>query len=177
MPYDFERDEFRYDQRAMRDNDRRSRENEARIDDARRELERLERRVEPVERIAAVVNDPDITLTPDLVKVINDPALVMDRNGSVMKRITPQKTKITMGRGPLYLPPKFKRTRRKTKMDKTMSKCLQEAQRKNRNKNGKLKKGKTMVDVMKMAHKLCRKEMGTKKGMVRKTARRAYEKK
>ena len=177
MAYEFERDEFRYGDRYLREENRRSMERERAMDDARRELDRLERRQEPAERLAAVVNDPDIIIDPKMVKVINDPALAMDRNGSVMKRITPQKTKITMGRGPLYLPPKFKRTRRKTKMDKTMSKCLQEAQRKNRNKNGKLKKGKTMVDVMKMAHKLCRKEMGTRKGMVRKTARRAYMKK
>ena len=49
------------------------------------------------------------------------------------------------------------------------------ANQKLRNKNGKLKKGKSMRDVMKMAHRLCRKENGTKKGMARKTARRAYE--
>ena len=59
-------------------------------------------------------------------------------------------------------------------MDKTMSRCLKEANAKYRKKNGQLKKGKTMSDVMRLAHRLCKKD-GTKKGQVRKTARRAYE--
>jgi hypothetical protein len=61
------------------------------------------------------------------------------------------------------------------KSRKALSRALKEANSKLRKKNGDLKKGKTQADVMKMAHRLVKKN-GTKKGMVRKTARRAYEK-
>lgn len=44
-----------------------------------------------------------------------------------------------------------------------------------RKKNGQLRKGKTQRDVAKMAQRILR-NGGTKKGQVRKTARRAYEK-
>ena len=57
---------------------------------------------------------------------------------------------------------------------KNLSAALKEANSKLRKKNGDLKKGKTQADVMKMAHRLVKKN-GTKKGMVRKTARRAFE--
>ena len=43
-----------------------------------------------------------------------------------------------------------------------------------RKKNGQLRKGKTQADVAKMAQRILR-NGGTKKGQVRKTARRAYE--
>lgn len=61
------------------------------------------------------------------------------------------------------------------KSRKALSAALKEANSKLRKKNGDLKKGKTQSDVMKMAHRLVKKN-GTKKGMVRKTARRAFEK-
>ena len=60
------------------------------------------------------------------------------------------------------------------KSRKNLSAALKEANAKLRKKNGELKKGKTQADVMKMAHRLVKKN-GTKKGMVRKTARRAFE--
>ena len=68
---------------------------------------------------------------------------------------------------------------RKTSADarksrKNLSRALKEANSKLRKKNGELKKGKTQADVMRMAHRLVKKN-GTKKGMVRKTARRAFE--
>ena len=50
-----------------------------------------------------------------------------------------------------------KRTRKKTKTDKNMSKALREANSKLRTKNGKLRKGKTMRDVMKLAHRMRKK--------------------
>jgi len=60
------------------------------------------------------------------------------------------------------------------KSRRALSSALKEANSKLRKKNGDLKKGKTQGDVMRMAHKLVKKN-GTKKGMVRKTARRAFE--
>ena len=166
MPYDanIERSEF-----IMRDYDRR----DYREDYDRRERDRPQRRPDPVERLAAVVNDPDIIIDPKMVKIINDPAMVMDRNGDVMKRTSPmQRSSFS-----LYPPIKAKRTRKKTKTDRTMSSCLKQANARGKLKNGKFRKGWDQSRIMTYAHKLCRKEMGTKKGMVRKTARRAYKKK
>ena len=57
---------------------------------------------------------------------------------------------------------------------KELSKALKMANAKLRNKNGSLRKGKTQADVMKLAQRL-KKKNGTKKGQVRKTARRAFE--
>jgi ElaB/YqjD/DUF883 family membrane-anchored ribosome-binding protein len=72
--------------------------------------------------------------------------------------------------------PKRRRTSQKVSQSrKKLSKALKEANAKLRKKNGDLKKGKTQADVMRMAHRLVKKN-GTKKGMIRKTARRAYEK-
>jgi len=50
-----------------------------------------------------------------------------------------------------------KRTRKKTKTDKNMSKALEEANQKLRTKKGKLRKGKTQGDVMRLAHRLRKK--------------------
>jgi len=50
-----------------------------------------------------------------------------------------------------------KRTRKKTKTDKNMSKALTEANEKLRTKKGKLRKGKSQSDVMTLAHKLLKK--------------------
>ena len=121
--------------------------------------------------LADIVNNPAVTVTAAEVKAINDPKKMMTPQGKIVKR--PPGDFSMRSQFPFQ---EAKRTRRKTKTDKTMSKCLKIANQKLRNKNGKLKKGKSMRDVMKMAHRLCRKENGTKKGMVRKTARRAYEK-
>ena len=49
------------------------------------------------------------------------------------------------------------RTRKKTKTDKDMSKALAEANARLRTKRGKLRKGKTQADVMRLAHRLRRK--------------------
>jgi hypothetical protein len=151
-----ERDEFRYDQRDMRDNDRRSRENESRIDDARRELDRLERQVDPVERVMAVVNDPSITLDPKMVKIVNDPTMMMDRNGSVMKMLPSRSAPMQQSSFTNYPMLKPKRTRKKTKMDRTMSRCLKEANARGKLKNGKFRKGWDQSRIMTFAHKLCK---------------------
>jgi hypothetical protein len=124
------------------------------IDDARREIEREPRQEDPVTR---VINDPSITLTVEEKKAINNPKLMKDARGKIVKVSAAAVRDQIGGRSPLYPPIKTKRTRKKTKMDRTMSKCLKMANAKLRNKNGRLKKGKTMSDVMRMAHRLCRK--------------------
>jgi len=50
-----------------------------------------------------------------------------------------------------------KRTRKKTKTDKNMSKALRLANEKFRKKNGQLRKGATQAQIMKFAHKLLKK--------------------
>ena len=50
-----------------------------------------------------------------------------------------------------------KRTRRKTKTDKNMSKALRQANERFRTKSGKLRKGATQAQIMKFAHKLLKK--------------------
>ena len=55
------------------------------------------------------------------------------------------------------LPSKTKRTRKKTKTDKNMSKALRQANERFRTKKGKLRKGATQAQIMKFAHKLLKK--------------------
>lgn len=156
MPrYDYDRDDYTDYFRE----DRREQERfERMIDDARRELDRPQREEDPVIR---VINDPSINLSVAEKKAINDPKVAMNGQRELVKvRKSPAYGQAAASRasGLLFYPTlKTKRTRKKTKMDRTMSKCLKMANAKLRNKNGKLKKGKTMSDVMKMAHRLCRK--------------------
>ena len=62
--------------------------------------------------------------------------------------------------------------------DKMLSEAFKIANTRYRLKDGSLRKGRTQADIARLAQKL-RKQMsngGTKKGQVRKTARRAFEK-
>jgi len=124
------------------------------------------RRINP---LVEVVNNPAVTVTAEEVKAINDPKKAMLPSGQIVK-VPMQRSSFTM-----YPPLKAKRTRKKTKTDRTMSSCLKQANVRGKLKNGKFRKGWDQSRIMTYAHKLCRKEMGTKKGMVRKTARRAYK--
>ena len=152
--YDYDR--YDYTDRYERDRFESDR-LERMIDDARREIDREPRgRDERDDPITRVINDPSITLSVLEKKAINDPKLIRDARGMIVKASSMKRRDQVAGRSPLYPPIKTKRTRKKTKMDRTMSKCLKMANAKLRNKNGKLKKGKTMSDVMKMAHRLCR---------------------
>jgi hypothetical protein len=66
-------------------------------------------------------------------------------------------------------------SRKKTDYDRRMSRALAEVNKTARLKNGSFRKGWDQAKVMKKAHKLARKYgPSTKKGQVRKTARRAY---
>jgi len=69
--------------------------------------------------------------------------------------------------------PKRRRSRFARAADKQLSMAFKEANRRYRKKDGSLRAGRTQSDIAKLAHKLRKK--GTKKGQVRKTARRAYE--
>ena len=67
------------------------------------------------------------------------------------------------------------RTQKQRSFQKRQSLAFQAANRAVRKKNGQFRKGKSQRDVAKMAQRILR-NGGTKKGQVRKTARRAYEK-
>ena len=143
--YDYDRGDYTD---RFRDEIRRDDQLESMVRDLMREVDRPEREEDPLTRI---VNDPSITLTPTMVKAINNPKVMMNRSGG-LETIRSSGQFTNMG-----IPLPVKRTRKKTQMDKTMSRCLKIANSKLRLKNGKLKKGKTMSDVMKMAHRLCKK--------------------
>ena len=70
--------------------------------------------------------------------------------------------------------PKRKRSRSARAADKKLSAAFKEANRRYRRQDGSLRKGRTQADIARLAHKLRKK--GTTKGQVRKTARRAFEK-
>lgn len=117
------------------------------------------------EVLRTIINDDSMVVTPELVEIINNPDIEMTPDKTIQRRSQSARSKTGFGSGRFarqfsyqgVLPSKKKRTRRKTSTDKKMSKALKMANKKLRNKNGKLKKGKTMRDVMKMAHKLRKK--------------------
>jgi hypothetical protein len=140
--------------------------------DAMRDIDRDTRPMPVPDRpdpVQEVINNPTITLTAPEIKAINDPKKAMDNQGKIVtvrkaprSRARPMTGRqVIRGSGQfanrgIPLPP-LKRTRKKTKMDKTMSTCLKMANKRMRKKNGQLRKGKTMRDVMRLAHRLCKK--------------------
>ena len=125
------------------------------------------RRVRPVqgpiteeEFMMAMVNDPEFKLTQDQVDLINNDERMLMSNGSEMVEVNGRDVIRRSGqfRRDMILPrTNQKRTRKKTKTDKNMSVALAEANSRLRTKNGKLRKGKTQGDVMRLAHRLRRK--------------------
>ena len=146
----------------FRDDRRDERRLEAMMIDALREIERETRPLDrPVrsDPVMEVINDPTITMTKAQKDAINNTRKVMNSNGRIVKAPTGRQTIRASDQfrsTGIPLPP-GKRTRKKTKMDKTMSKCLKQANKRMRKKNGQLRKGKTMADVMRLAHRLCKK--------------------
>jgi len=92
-----------------------------------------------------------------MIDVINDPSMGIDRNMVIRRRSRSASGSpfASQFRRDKLLP--RKRTRKKSKTDKNMSKALREANARLRTKNGKLRKGKTQADVMRLAHRLRRK--------------------
>ena len=157
VEYSYDADD-RFD--AFRDDRRDEMRRERMIMDALRELEMETRRMAPpirefrdqgIDPVMEVINNPSITMTKAQKDAVNNPKRMMNRSGGLE---TIKRSNQFRSTG---FPLPTKRTRKKTKMDKTMSRCLKEANKKMRLKNGKLRKGKTMRDVMKLAHRLCKK--------------------
>jgi len=161
--YDYDRDDYTD---FFREDRRRQERLERLIDDELRMMDREPRLSERIDPVMEVINDPAISMSAEQKKAVNDPKKMMDGNGNIVTRrknsnspMSGRQVIRTSGQFTnlgIPLPP-MKRTRKKTKMDKTMSKCLKEANKKMRKKNGQLRKGKTMRDVMRLAHRLCKK--------------------
>jgi|LUMV01.1.fsa_nt_gb hypothetical protein len=102
----------------------------------------------------AMVNDPGFKLSSDMVQLINDDRRMLADTGNGMIEIEAGPGQFDRSR---IVPGAKRRARKKTKTDKNMSKALREANARLRTKNGKLRKGKTQGDVMRLAHRLRRK--------------------
>jgi len=98
----------------------------------------------------------DILTDPEVVAAANE---IIDAPGNerFSAGIRGQFSRANSVFGQLMPDEPVKRTRKKTKNDKNMSKALEEANTRLRKKNGKLRKGKTQRDVMSLAQKLARK--------------------
>jgi hypothetical protein len=120
------------------------------------------------EAFKILVNDPNIKMGVEELNMINDPdvEIAKTENGAVPIKFG----RNSIGRQEIRrsgqfsrqnllprLPDKNPRSRKKTKTDKNMSKALAEANTRMRTKKGKLRKGKTQADIMKLAHRLRKK--------------------
>ncbi len=137
-------------------------------------LNRLEDETTTADRFDAVteafeilVNDPNIKMGVEELNMINDDDVEI---ANTDKGRIPIKFGNSVGRSEIRrsgqfsrqnllpsLPGSRKRARKKTKTDKNMSKALREANSRLRTKSGKLRKGKSQGDVMRLAHRLRKK--------------------
>lgn len=111
----------------------------------------------PRNPLADIVNNPAVTVTPAEVKAINDPKKMMTQSGKIVSGRDVIRSSGQFRSTGIPLP--GKRTRKKTKTDRTMSSCLKQANAKGKLKNGKFRKGWDQSRIMTYAHKLCRKAM------------------
>ena len=117
-----------------------------------------------LDAMLTLVNDDDITLSAEEVAVVNDKSMRMMPDGEVVTRADPGARDIIRRSGqfsrqnllPNLSNPR-KRSRKKTKTDKNMSKALRLANEKFRTAKGKLRKGATQAQLMKYAHRLLKK--------------------
>lgn len=114
---------------------------------------------------------PSIEQIEELVMAATDEELLdEDLVNEIVKEIEMVNTAVQTGRDVIRnskqfdrqnLLPRFaekqKRTRKKTKTDKNMSKALRQSNERFRTKKGKLRKGATQAQIMKYAHKLLKK--------------------
>lgn len=118
--------------------------------------------------IESMINEPSFKLTADQIDLINnDSRMVAQVNGEMVEIPSSVVRPARPGSGQARVigPGQFdrsqilprKRARKKTKTDKNMSKALEEANRRMRTQKGKLRKGKTQADIMRLAHRLRRK--------------------
>ena len=113
------------------------------------------------EAFQTLVNDPSIKMAAEELQMINDDNTQIVSNGNGMIPIQTNKFSDSI-RGQFNranLLGRLTRSpgRKKTKTDRNMSKALEEANRRLRTTKGKLRKGKTQGDIMRLAHRLRKK--------------------
>jgi 2C-methyl-D-erythritol 2,4-cyclodiphosphate synthase len=110
-----------------------------------------------MDALRTIVNDDNVEISLEERELINNPEMKMMENGEIVKRadIIPRSRQFSRANlvGGINLE-KPKRTRKKTKTDKNMSKALRLANERFRKNNGQLRKGATQSKIMKYAHKL-----------------------
>ena len=122
-----------------------------------------EERLEGVrEAFELLVNDPNIKMGVEELQMINDDNtnIVRTGNGSIPIQTARFDSAISnqFDRASLLSRlPAGKRSRKKTKTDKTMSKALAQANKELRKKNGQYRSGVTQADIMRRAHRIRRK--------------------
>jgi len=133
-----------------------------------------------------VQNVADVVLPAAVARqVINDPGILMDSNGAISQ--IPGRSMMTSTTAPVPKPRKV--TKKMRQQRKIQSTAFRNANAKARKKNGELRAGFDQRRIAQMAQRECTKERqrlglcekpmrkkSTRKGQVRKTARRAYEK-
>lgn len=116
-----------------------------------------------------------VIFDPNTATLYEAKGLVMTMNGNALQLTLPRNdggdpfTPIA----PVTEKPKKKRSKSAKAADKKLSAAFKTANARYRKKDGSLRAGRTQADIAKLAHKL--RKNGTKKGQVRKTARRAFE--
>lgn len=103
--------------------------------------------------VASMVNEPSVQLTPEFVALVNDNSRMVAPTSNGLVEVAAPSGQFRRDR----LLPNGRRGRKKTKTDKNMSKALREANARLRTRNGRLRKGKTQADVMRLAHRLRKK--------------------
>ena len=155
------------DYRDRRDYDReRQREQEASDRQRMREQERRDFDRDQWERnelIRKMVNDDNVVITSGEMKVINNPEMKMLEDGTVVRKSRglgsgafAQQFSQLRGKFPERFIPK-KRSKGRKAIDKLQSLAFKEANKRYRNKDGSLKKGRTQKDIAKLAQFLLRK--------------------
>ena len=104
----------------------------------------------------AMVNDPAFKLSAEQVQLINDDSRMVADTGMGLVEVPAAARVVGPGQFDRSRILPRTRMRKKTKTDKDMSKALREANARLRTKNGKLRKGKTQADVMRLAHRIRR---------------------
>ena len=105
------------------------------------------------EELLQVLSDDDFADTPLIDAVLED----VQTGRDVIRESRQFSRANIVGGINLENRPGMKRTRKKTKTDKNMSKALRLANERFRKKNGSLRKGATQSKIMKYAHKLLKK--------------------
>ena len=164
VEYSFDRDDYR----DTRERARETREvRDVRRDDIeRRDLE--DNRREQDELIRRLVNDDDLTLSAEEMKIVNDPALKMLEDGQIAKVAKTSSRRRSTGsrfggafsqqfsslRGKLPKVKKVVVSRARKELNKLQSEAFRLANKKLRTKAGQLRKGFTQKDVAKLAQKI-----------------------